>query len=109
MTPYSGDLVAPPSPSLLSSLAPIVWQVPSTGLQALPPIDPPDVTQIYPVPANIRPVLSKYRVEVRLGERVEVILWGHHEKHDVGLDGEPRGTPPSCSWQGEPPQIGEVP
>lgn len=27
-------------------------------------MDPPDVTQIYPVPANIRPVLSKYRVEV---------------------------------------------
>lgn len=27
-------------------------------------MDPPDVSQIYPVPANIRPVLSKYRVEV---------------------------------------------
>lgn len=43
-----------------------VWQVPFSGLQGLPPIDPPDITQIYPVPANIRPVLSKYRVEVWL-------------------------------------------
>uniref|UniRef100_A0A8C2PEZ1 C2 domain-containing protein n=1 Tax=Capra hircus TaxID=9925 RepID=A0A8C2PEZ1_CAPHI len=39
-------------------------QVPTSGLQGLPPCDPPDVTQIYPVPASIRPVLSKYRVEV---------------------------------------------
>uniref|UniRef100_A0A4X1T139 C2 domain-containing protein n=1 Tax=Sus scrofa TaxID=9823 RepID=A0A4X1T139_PIG len=38
-------------------------QVPASGLQGLPPLDPPDVTQIYPVPASIRPVLSKYRVE----------------------------------------------
>nr|XP_013005415.1 fer-1-like protein 6 isoform X2 [Cavia porcellus] len=52
-------------------------QVPSTGLQALPPIDPPDVTQIYPVPANIRPVLSKYRVEV--------LFWGVREMKKVQL------------------------
>ncbi|KAM6170713.1 fer-1-like protein 6 [Erethizon dorsatum] len=52
-------------------------QVPSTGLQALPPIDPPDVAQIYPVPANIRPVLSKYRVEV--------LFWGVREMKKVQL------------------------
>nr|XP_020041492.1 fer-1-like protein 6 [Castor canadensis] len=52
-------------------------QVPSSGLQGLPPIDPPDVTQIYPVPANIRPVLSKYRVEV--------LFWGVREMKKVQL------------------------
>ncbi|XP_013363387.1 PREDICTED: fer-1-like protein 6 isoform X3 [Chinchilla lanigera] len=52
-------------------------QVPSDGLQALPPIDPPDVAQIYPVPANIRPVLSKYRVEV--------LFWGVREMKKVQL------------------------
>ncbi|NXA39543.1 FR1L6 protein, partial [Eudromia elegans] len=39
-------------------------EIPESGADALPPVDPPDVSQIYPVPANIRPVLSKYRVEV---------------------------------------------
>ncbi|XP_006879370.1 PREDICTED: fer-1-like protein 6 [Elephantulus edwardii] len=52
-------------------------QVPQSGLQGLPPVDPPDVTQIYPVPANIRPVLSKYRVEV--------LFWGVREMKKVQL------------------------
>uniref|UniRef100_A0A8D2JGR3 Fer-1 like family member 6 n=1 Tax=Sciurus vulgaris TaxID=55149 RepID=A0A8D2JGR3_SCIVU len=52
-------------------------QVPPTGLQGLPPLDPPDFTQIYPVPANIRPVLSKYRVEV--------LFWGVREMKKVQL------------------------
>ncbi|XP_054547963.1 fer-1-like protein 6 isoform X2 [Talpa occidentalis] len=52
-------------------------QVPSSGLQGLPPTDPPDVTHLYPVPANIRPVLSKYRVEV--------LFWGVREMKKVQL------------------------
>ncbi|XP_012578359.1 PREDICTED: fer-1-like protein 6 [Condylura cristata] len=52
-------------------------QVPSSGPQGLPPIDEPDVTHIYPVPANIRPVLSKYRVEV--------LFWGVREMKKVQL------------------------
>ncbi|XP_012598790.2 fer-1-like protein 6 [Microcebus murinus] len=52
-------------------------QVPSSGLQGLPAVDPPDVAQIYPVPANIRPVLSKYRVEV--------LFWGVREMKKVQL------------------------
>ncbi|KAG3273644.1 fer-1 like family member 6 [Ictidomys tridecemlineatus] len=52
-------------------------QVPPTGLQGLPPVDPPDFSQIYPVPANIRPVLSKYRVEV--------LFWGVREMKKVQL------------------------
>nr|XP_035132398.2 fer-1-like protein 6 isoform X2 [Callithrix jacchus] len=52
-------------------------QVPPSGLQGLPPIEPPDITQIYPVPANIRPVLSKYRVEV--------LFWGVREMKKVQL------------------------
>ncbi|KFP68088.1 Fer-1-like 6, partial [Cariama cristata] len=43
----------------------------------LPPLDPPDVGQIYPVPANIRPVLRKYRVEV--------LFWGVRELKKVQL------------------------
>ncbi|XP_005354674.1 fer-1-like protein 6 [Microtus ochrogaster] len=54
-----------------------LFQVPSSGLQGLPPIGPPDITQIYPVPANIRPVLSKYRVEV--------LFWGVREMKKVQL------------------------
>lgn len=42
-----------------------IFQIPESDPDRLPPLDPPDVGQIYPVPANIRPVLSKYRVEVR--------------------------------------------
>ncbi|XP_074243209.1 fer-1-like protein 6 isoform X3 [Saimiri boliviensis] len=52
-------------------------QVPPSGLQGLPPVEPPDITQIYPVPANIRPVLSKYRVEV--------LFWGVREMKKVQL------------------------
>ncbi|KAM6214398.1 fer-1-like protein 6 [Rhynchocyon petersi] len=52
-------------------------QVPPAGLQGLPPVDPPDVAQVYPVPANIRPVLSKYRVEV--------LFWGVREMKKVQL------------------------
>uniref|UniRef100_A0A8C0DWT4 Fer-1 like family member 6 n=1 Tax=Balaenoptera musculus TaxID=9771 RepID=A0A8C0DWT4_BALMU len=52
-------------------------QVPASGLQGLPPLDPPDVTQIYPVPASIRPVLSKYQVEV--------LFWGVREMKKVQL------------------------
>ncbi|XP_055284467.1 fer-1-like protein 6 isoform X3 [Moschus berezovskii] len=52
-------------------------QVPASGLQGLPPFDPPDVTQTYPVPAGIRPVLSKYRVEV--------LFWGVREMKKVQL------------------------
>uniref|UniRef100_G3VT64 Fer-1 like family member 6 n=1 Tax=Sarcophilus harrisii TaxID=9305 RepID=G3VT64_SARHA len=52
-------------------------QVPSSGPQDLPPIDPPDVAQIYPVPANIRPVLSTYRIEV--------LFWGVREMKKVQL------------------------
>ncbi|OWK04271.1 hypothetical protein Celaphus_00016214 [Cervus elaphus hippelaphus] len=52
-------------------------QVPMSGLQGLPPFDPPDATQIYPVPASIRPVLSKYRVEV--------LFWGVREMKKVQL------------------------
>ncbi|NWV20897.1 FR1L6 protein, partial [Origma solitaria] len=40
-------------------------EIPESDPDRLPPLDPPDIGQIYPVPANIRPVLSKYRVEVR--------------------------------------------
>ncbi|XP_021072844.1 fer-1-like protein 6 [Mus pahari] len=52
-------------------------QVPPSGLQGLPPTGPPDNTQIYPVPSNIRPVLSKYRVEV--------LFWGVREMKKVQL------------------------
>ncbi|KAM7075418.1 fer-1-like protein 6 isoform 1-T1 [Molossus nigricans] len=52
-------------------------QVPSSGLQGLPPTDPPDGSQLYPVPASIRPVLSKYRVEV--------LFWGVREMKKVQL------------------------
>ncbi|NXK48223.1 FR1L6 protein, partial [Chauna torquata] len=43
-------------------------EIPESDPDRLPPVDPPDVSQIYPVPANIRPVLSKYRVEVSYPE-----------------------------------------
>ncbi|XP_039383744.1 fer-1-like protein 6 [Mauremys reevesii] len=52
-------------------------QIPDSGPESLPPMDPPDVSQIYPVPANIRPVLSKYRVEV--------LFWGVRELKKVQL------------------------
>ncbi|XP_074002093.1 fer-1-like protein 6 [Numenius arquata] len=52
-------------------------EIPQSDPDALPPVDPPDVSQIYPVPANIRPVLSKYRVEV--------LFWGVRELKKVQL------------------------
>ncbi|KAJ7338117.1 hypothetical protein JRQ81_010703 [Phrynocephalus forsythii] len=52
-------------------------QIPDSGPEDLPPIDPPDASLIYPVPANIRPVLSKYRVEV--------LFWGLRELKKVQL------------------------
>ncbi|XP_075438327.1 fer-1-like protein 6 isoform X2 [Ascaphus truei] len=52
-------------------------QVPESGLQSLPPIETPDPSQVYSVPANIRPVLSKYRVEV--------LFWGVREMKKVQL------------------------
>ncbi|XP_058131978.1 fer-1-like protein 6 [Dasypus novemcinctus] len=52
-------------------------QVPASGLQELPPVDQPDSAQLYPVPANIRPVLSTYRVEV--------LFWGVREMKKVQL------------------------
>uniref|UniRef100_A0A8C4UIC5 Fer-1 like family member 6 n=1 Tax=Falco tinnunculus TaxID=100819 RepID=A0A8C4UIC5_FALTI len=52
-------------------------EIPQSGPDRLPPLDPPDVGQIYPVPANIRPVLSKYRVEV--------LFWGVRELKKVQL------------------------
>lgn len=95
-----------------SSLQPLtndcfVRQVPSSGLQDLPPIDPPDITQIYPVPSNIRPVLSKYRVEVWLRKWRGLphrTHWGtgggevgrshlHSWRGVAGWAGEPRKTP----------------
>ncbi|KFR03803.1 Fer-1-like 6, partial [Nipponia nippon] len=52
-------------------------EIPESDPDRLPPLDPPDVGQIYPVPANIRPVLSKYRVEV--------LFWGVRELKKVQL------------------------
>ncbi|XP_075599495.1 fer-1-like protein 6 isoform X2 [Balearica regulorum gibbericeps] len=51
--------------------------IPESDPDRLPPLDPPDIGQIYPVPANIRPVLSKYRVEV--------LFWGVRELKKVQL------------------------
>ncbi|XP_029447857.1 fer-1-like protein 6 [Rhinatrema bivittatum] len=52
-------------------------QIPESGPQTLPPIETPDASQIYPVPANIRPILSKHRVEV--------LFWGVREMKKVQL------------------------
>ncbi|XP_048364575.1 fer-1-like protein 6 isoform X2 [Sphaerodactylus townsendi] len=52
-------------------------QISDSGPENLPPVDPPDVSQIYPVPASIRPVLSKYRIEV--------LFWGLRELKKVQL------------------------
>uniref|UniRef100_G1KJH7 Fer-1 like family member 6 n=1 Tax=Anolis carolinensis TaxID=28377 RepID=G1KJH7_ANOCA len=49
----------------------------NSGPQGLPPVDGPDASLMYPVPANIRPVLSKYRVEV--------LFWGLRELKKVQL------------------------
>ncbi|NXI36819.1 FR1L6 protein, partial [Galbula dea] len=52
-------------------------EIPEADPDRLPPLDPPEAGQIYPVPANIRPVLSKYRVEV--------LFWGVRELKKVQL------------------------
>ncbi|KGL90028.1 Otoferlin, partial [Charadrius vociferus] len=52
-------------------------EIPQSDPDRLPPVDPPDIGQIYPVPANIRPILSKYRVEV--------LFWGLRELKKVQL------------------------
>ncbi|NXN40106.1 FR1L6 protein, partial [Rhinoptilus africanus] len=52
-------------------------EIPQSDPDRLPPLDPPDIGQIYPVPVNIRPVLSKYRVEV--------LFWGVRELKKVQL------------------------
>ncbi|XP_033011708.1 fer-1-like protein 6 [Lacerta agilis] len=52
-------------------------QISDSGPENLPPVDPADASMIYPVPANIRPVLSKYRVEV--------LFWGLRELKKVQL------------------------
>ncbi|KAM6373678.1 fer-1-like protein 6 [Alca torda] len=52
-------------------------EIPQSDPDRLPPLDPPDVGQIYPVPVNIRPVLNKYRVEV--------LFWGVRELKKVQL------------------------
>ncbi|XP_066434907.1 fer-1-like protein 6 isoform X2 [Eleutherodactylus coqui] len=54
-----------------------LFQIPDSGPQNLPPIDAPDPSQVYSVPADIRPVLSKYRVEV--------LFWGVRELKKVQL------------------------
>ncbi|XP_015214984.2 fer-1-like protein 6 isoform X2 [Lepisosteus oculatus] len=51
-------------------------QIPESGEETVPPIDAPD-GNIYPVPANIRPVLSRYRLEV--------LFWGLRELKKVQL------------------------
>ncbi|XP_078254560.1 fer-1-like protein 6 [Rhinoraja longicauda] len=43
----------------------------------LPPVDEPDASQVLPVPVNIRPILSKYKVEV--------FFWGLRELKRVQL------------------------
>ncbi|CAB1346857.1 unnamed protein product [Coregonus sp. 'balchen'] len=50
--------------------------IPESGEEHLPPLDEPD-GHIYPVPANIRPVLSRYRLEV--------LFWGLRELKKVQL------------------------
>ncbi|KAM4686337.1 fer-1-like protein 6 [Amazona ochrocephala] len=50
-------------------------EIPMSDPDRLPALDPPDAGQFYPVPANIRPVLSKYRVEV--------LFWGVRELKKV--------------------------
>ncbi|CAN2391648.1 FerI [Pristimantis euphronides] len=54
-----------------------LFQIPDSGPQNLPPIDTPDASQVYSVPASIRPVLSKYRIEV--------LFWGVRELKKVQL------------------------
>ncbi|KAJ8383948.1 hypothetical protein AAFF_G00213170 [Aldrovandia affinis] len=51
-------------------------QIPELGEESLPSVDEPDGL-IYPVPANIRPALSTYRLEV--------LFWGLRELKKVQL------------------------
>uniref|UniRef100_UPI003AADEC2C fer-1-like protein 6 n=1 Tax=Centroberyx gerrardi TaxID=166262 RepID=UPI003AADEC2C len=51
-------------------------QIPESGEQSLPPLEEQE-GNIYPVPANIRPVLSTYRLEV--------LFWGLRELKKVQL------------------------
>uniref|UniRef100_H3ATM5 Fer-1 like family member 6 n=1 Tax=Latimeria chalumnae TaxID=7897 RepID=H3ATM5_LATCH len=69
---YSGNV---PGGDLLAVFE--LLQIPESREEALPPFDEPDASQIYPVPANIRPVLSKYRLEV--------LFWGLRELKKVQL------------------------
>ncbi|KAM7122061.1 fer-1-like protein 6 [Ciconia maguari] len=69
---YCGDLSGG---DLLATFE--LLEIPESDPDRIPPLDPPDVGQIYPVPANIRPVLSKYRVEV--------LFWGVRELKKVQL------------------------
>ncbi|NXF78981.1 FR1L6 protein, partial [Sclerurus mexicanus] len=69
-------------------------EIPESDPDRLPPLDPPDVGQIYPVPANIRPVLSKYRVEVNL-KKIKLCL-GSVPLYPSVLEGHQHSsTPPS--------------
>eukprot|EP00062_Callorhinchus_milii_P017719 gi/632970452/ref/XP_007901657.1/ PREDICTED: fer-1-like protein 6 [Callorhinchus milii] len=52
-------------------------QIPATGVEHLPPFDDPDENQLFPVPASIRPILSKYKVEI--------LFWGLRELKRVQL------------------------
>ncbi|XP_067888777.1 fer-1-like protein 6 [Heterodontus francisci] len=69
---YSGSI---PAGELLVAFE--LLQIPNSGAEDLPPIDEPDGNQILPVPVNIRPVLSSYRVEV--------FFWGLRELKRVQL------------------------
>uniref|UniRef100_G3S4D1 Fer-1 like family member 6 n=1 Tax=Gorilla gorilla gorilla TaxID=9595 RepID=G3S4D1_GORGO len=77
-------------------------QVPSSGLQGLPPVEPPDITQIYPVPANIRPVLSKYRVEVRLFFGTQGKWPRLNCRRDLEKKNEPSKSCAVLSWRNTP-------
>ncbi|XP_051879497.1 fer-1-like protein 6 [Pristis pectinata] len=52
-------------------------QLPGPEGEGLPPVDEPDANQVLPVPVNIRPLLSKYKVEV--------FFWGLRELKRVQL------------------------
>ncbi|XP_059501966.1 fer-1-like protein 6 isoform X2 [Stegostoma tigrinum] len=69
---YSGSV---PAGELLAAFE--LLQIPDSGVEDLPPIDELDGNQILPVPVNIRPVLSNYRVEV--------FFWGLRELKRVQL------------------------
>ncbi|NXL84493.1 FR1L6 protein, partial [Alectura lathami] len=83
-------------------------EIPDSDPDRLPPVDPPDFSQIYPVPANIRPVLSKYRVEVMRSCSQEG-QWhpGLHQERG-GQQGEGGDRPPLlCPWKASPAELPE--